>query len=141
VTGDYSLASPVSPTISRIRTHNTRAASISVSTGSVALAVEAGVRRLGWLCLPADHWRFRAIANLGGFRSRVFGIDPQLGYIFPVANMTGFLGAKDYGEFDAANRPSGWKLPFLAAPADSRVGWKADIRTAILRMLTCRIRV
>jgi hypothetical protein len=45
---------------------------------------------------------------LGGFRSRVFGIGPQLGYIFPVSDMTGFLGVKGYGEFDAANRPSGW---------------------------------
>jgi hypothetical protein len=33
------------------------------------------------------------------------------------------------------------KLPFLTAPADSRVGWKADIRTVLLRMLTYRIRV
>ena len=55
--------------------------------------------------------------------------------------MTGFLGAKDYGEFEAGNRPSGWKLPFLAAPTDNRVGWKADIRAVILHMLTCRIRV
>lgn len=45
---------------------------------------------------------------LGGFRSRVFGIGPQLGYIFPVGDMKGFLGVKAYGEFDAANRPSGW---------------------------------
>jgi hypothetical protein len=45
---------------------------------------------------------------LGGFRSRVLGIGPQLGYIFPVADMQGFLGVKGYGEFDAANRPSGW---------------------------------
>jgi hypothetical protein len=45
---------------------------------------------------------------LGGFRSRVLGIGPQLGYIFPVGDMKGFLGVKAYGEFDAANRPSGW---------------------------------
>jgi hypothetical protein len=47
-------------------------------------------------------------AVLGGFRSRVLGIGPQLGYIFPVGDMQGFLGVKGYGEFDAANRPSGW---------------------------------
>jgi hypothetical protein len=47
-------------------------------------------------------------AVLGGFRSRVLGIGPQLGYIFPVGDMQGFLGLKGYGEFDAANRPSGW---------------------------------
>src|SRR5882724_8990322 len=45
---------------------------------------------------------------LGGFRSRVLGIGPQLGYIFPAGDMQGFLGVKGYGEFDAANRPSGW---------------------------------
>jgi hypothetical protein len=45
---------------------------------------------------------------LGGFRSRVLGVGPQIGYIFPVGGMQGFLGAKAYGEFDAANRASGW---------------------------------
>ncbi|MBI5319033.1 transporter [Bradyrhizobium sp.] len=45
---------------------------------------------------------------LGGFRSRVFGIGPQLGYIFPIGANQAFLGLKGYGEFDAANRPSGW---------------------------------
>ncbi len=47
-------------------------------------------------------------AVLGGFRSRVLGIGPQLGYIFPIGDMAGFLGVKGYGEFDTANRPSGW---------------------------------
>jgi hypothetical protein len=45
---------------------------------------------------------------LGGFRSRVLGVGPQIGYIFPVGGMQGFLGLKGYGEFDAVNRPSGW---------------------------------
>lgn len=56
---------------------------------------------------------------LGGFRSRVLGIGPQLGYTFPVGDMQGFLGLKAYGEFDAANRPSGWNtwLTFAISPA------------------------
>jgi hypothetical protein len=56
---------------------------------------------------------------LGGFRSRVLGIGPQLGYIFPVGDMQGFLGLKAYGEFDAANRPAGWNtwLTFAISPA------------------------
>jgi hypothetical protein len=56
---------------------------------------------------------------LGGFRSRVLGVGPQLGYIFPVGDMQGFLGLKAYGEFDAANRPSGWNtwLTFAISPA------------------------
>jgi len=45
---------------------------------------------------------------LGGFRSRVLGIGPQIGYIFPIGNMQGYLNLKGYGELDAANRPSGW---------------------------------
>src|SRR6266849_1638083 len=47
-------------------------------------------------------------AVLGGFRSRVLGIGPQLGYIFPIGDNQAFLGVKGYGEFDAAHRPSGW---------------------------------
>jgi hypothetical protein len=45
---------------------------------------------------------------LGGFRSRVFGVGPQLGYSFPVGDMQGSLSLRGYGEFGAANRPSGW---------------------------------
>lgn len=45
---------------------------------------------------------------LGGFRSRVFGIGPQIGYIFKIGDNQAFLGLKGYGEFAAENRPSGW---------------------------------
>jgi hypothetical protein len=47
-------------------------------------------------------------AVLGGFRSRVFGVGPQIGYIFPIGSNHAFLGLKGYGEFAADNRPSGW---------------------------------
>jgi hypothetical protein len=55
---------------------------------------------------------------LGGFRSRVFGIGPQLGYLFPVGDMQGYLNVKAYGEFAAENRPSGWNtwLTFSISP-------------------------
>jgi hypothetical protein len=55
---------------------------------------------------------------LGGFRSRVFGVGPQIGYSFPVGDMQGFLGLRGYGEFGAANRPSGWNtwLTFSISP-------------------------
>jgi hypothetical protein len=61
---------------------------------------------------------------LGGFRSRVIGVGPQIGYIFPVGNMQGYLNLKAYGEFDQDNRPAGWNrwLTFAispAAPADA----------------------
>jgi len=45
---------------------------------------------------------------LGGFRSRVAGIGPQIGFLFPVGDMQGYLNLKGYGEFAAENRPSGW---------------------------------
>jgi hypothetical protein len=47
-------------------------------------------------------------AKLGPFESRVIGIGPQVGYLFPVAGMQGYVNLKGYGEFDARNRPSGW---------------------------------
>lgn len=59
---------------------------------------------------------------LGGFRSRVFGVGPQIGYIFPVGEMQGFLGVKGYGEFAQQNRPAGWNtwLTFSISEAAPR---------------------
>lgn len=56
---------------------------------------------------------------LGGFRSRVLGVGPQIGYLFPVGGVQGFLGLRAYGEFDATNRASGWNtwLTFSISPA------------------------
>jgi len=53
------------------------------------------------------------------FESRVIGIGPQIGYIFPVGGMQGYLNLKAYGEFDNANRPDGWNvwLTFVLSPA------------------------
>ena len=50
---------------------------------------------------------------------RKSGAGPQIGYIFPVAGMQGFLGAKSYFEFDAKNRPDGWNawVTFALSPA------------------------
>jgi hypothetical protein len=55
---------------------------------------------------------------LGGFRSRVVGIGPQIGYLFPVGDLQGYLNLKGYGELDAANRPAGWNtwLTFSISP-------------------------
>jgi hypothetical protein len=57
--------------------------------------------------------------HVGCFESRVAGIGPQIGFIFPVGNMRGYLNLKGYGEFDAAARPSGWNvwLTFVISPA------------------------
>lgn len=57
-------------------------------------------------------------AMLGGFRSRVAAVGPQMGFIFPVGGMQGYLNLKGYWEFDAANRPEGWNtwLTFSISP-------------------------
>lgn len=47
-------------------------------------------------------------AILGDFKSRVFGIGPQIGFVFPANGMQGFLGVKSYFEFESENRPEGW---------------------------------
>jgi hypothetical protein len=45
---------------------------------------------------------------LGDFKSRVLGVGPQIGFIFPVGTMQGYLNLKGYWEFAAENRPEGW---------------------------------
>jgi hypothetical protein len=52
--------------------------------------------------------------QLGGFRSRVVGLGPQLGYLFPIGDLQGYLNLKAYGE----SRPSGWNtwLTFSISP-------------------------
>ena len=48
--------------------------------------------------------------RVGAFESRVIGLGPQIGYLFPIGEMQGFLGLKGYGEFDAKDRPSGFNV-------------------------------
>ena len=58
--------------------------------------------------------------RVGAFESRVAGIGPQIGYIFPINNnMQGYVNAKAYFEFDNQNRPAGWNtwLTFSISPA------------------------
>jgi hypothetical protein len=44
---------------------------------------------------------------LGPFESRVFGVGPQLGFVFPAGDYQAYVNLKAYKEFDAADRPSG----------------------------------
>jgi hypothetical protein len=57
--------------------------------------------------------------NVGCFQSRVAGIGPQIGYIFPVGGMQGYLNLKAYEEFSGSDRPTGWNawLTFALSPA------------------------
>ena len=45
---------------------------------------------------------------VGCFQSQVLGVGPQIGYLFPVGGMQGYLNLKAYGEFDGSDRTSGW---------------------------------
>ena len=56
---------------------------------------------------------------MGCFQSQVVGIGPQVGFIFPVGNMQGYLNFKGYKEFAAENRPDGWNawVTFVISPA------------------------
>lgn len=65
-----------------------------------------------------------APAALGGFRSRIAGIGPQLGYLFPIGDMQGYVNVKAYKEFAAQNRPDGWNawLTFAISPAAPEPG-------------------
>jgi hypothetical protein len=54
--------------------------------------------------------------HVGPFMSRVVGVGPQIGYIFPLGVYQGYLNLKSYGEFDAHDRPSGW-LTLSISPA------------------------
>jgi hypothetical protein len=46
--------------------------------------------------------------RVGCFQSRVFSVGPQIGFIFPVGDLQGYLNLKGYKEFGSENRPEGW---------------------------------
>ena len=56
--------------------------------------------------------------RIGCFQSQVVGIGPQIGFIFPVGGMQGYLNLKGYKEFAAENRPDGWNtwVTFVLSP-------------------------
>ena len=47
-------------------------------------------------------------AILGDFKSRIYSIGPQVGYIFKIGERQAYLNLKGYWEFGAENRPEGW---------------------------------
>jgi hypothetical protein len=57
--------------------------------------------------------------RVGCFQSQVLGIGPQLGFIFPIGGMQGYLNFKGYEEFDSSDRPRGWNawVTFVLSPA------------------------
>ena len=83
--------------------------------------------------------------RVGCFQSQVFGIGPQIGFLFPVGDMQGYLNFKAYGEFAAENRPAGWNtwvtFCHLAARARSASDDKAHrqkiLASTKLRLVGC----
>lgn len=63
---------------------------------------------------------FGAPASLGGFRTRIAGVGPQVGFLFPVGDLQGYLNIKGYAEFAAQNRPEGWNtwVTFAVSPKE-----------------------
>jgi hypothetical protein len=58
--------------------------------------------------------------RVGCFRSQVFGVGPQFGYVFPLSEgLHGYVNLKGYAEFGGAARPTGWNswLTFAISPA------------------------
>ena len=69
--------------------------------------------RLGHLAIPLEELHVGVVgyvyqqltadsgagATLGDFKSRVIAAGPQVGFIFPVGNMQGYLNLKAYWEF------------------------------------------
>jgi hypothetical protein len=56
--------------------------------------------------------------HVGCFQSRVVGLGPEVGYLFPIGDLQGYLNLKAYGEFAAQDRADGWNiwLTFSIAP-------------------------
>ena len=56
--------------------------------------------------------------RVGCFQSQVFSVGPQIGFLFPVGDMQGYLNLKAYGEFGNANRAAGWNtwITFSISP-------------------------
>lgn len=57
--------------------------------------------------------------TLGPFKSRVVGVGPQVGCIYPVGDLQGYLNLKAYKEFASEHRPEGWNawVTFAISPA------------------------
>ena len=57
--------------------------------------------------------------RVGCFQSQVAAVGPQIGFLFPVGDMQGYLNLKAYKEFAAESRPEGWNawVTFSISPA------------------------
>jgi hypothetical protein len=73
--------------------------------------------------------------HIGPFMSRVVGVGPQIGYIFPLGNYQGYINLKGYGEFDQHDRPHGyntWPSLTISPPAPTAATTAATPRMGML---------
>ena len=76
--------------------------------------------------------------RVGCFQSQVVGVGPQIGFLFPVGDMQGYLNFKAYGEFAAENRPAAGTP---GSPSPSRRPRPARLRQQNPSSENTRIRV
>jgi hypothetical protein len=71
-----------------------------------------------WSAISIDSSLRGCPQTLCPFESQIAGVGPQIGYLFPVGNMQGYLNLKGYGEFDAHDRAAGYNiwLTFALSP-------------------------
>jgi hypothetical protein len=63
----------------------------------------------------------------GAFKSSVVGVGPQIGCLFPIEGMQGYLNLKGYDEVYAKNRASGWNVWLTLSIAPAAPAPKAPI--------------
>jgi hypothetical protein len=72
--------------------------------------------------------------RVGCFESRVAGIGPQIGYIFPLSERySGYINVKGYKEFGDEHRAAGWNAWLTFAISPSVPSETAPTRTPLLR--------
>ena len=75
--------------------------------------------RLGRVAVPDQAGRRQRLRRPGRLLPVAgVGVGPQLGFIFPVGDMPGYLNLKGYKEFAAVDRPDGWNtwVTFTISP-------------------------
>jgi len=57
-------------------------------------------------------------AVLGDFKGRAVGLGPQVGFLFPVGDLQGYLNVKGYADLETENRAKGWStwVSFVLSP-------------------------
>jgi hypothetical protein len=77
---------------------------------------EVGIAGYGYYQLTNDSYPTEGIIGglrqqaLGGFKSRVASVGPELGYVFKMGKQTGYFNVRGYWEFWAQNRLEGYTL-------------------------------